>query len=248
MQKCLQLLKHIHAKTTIRQVYKITVAHYQLTSGLLPHGAWHNGSINCTHSFILPKEASFSAIHGNCHSDGTMIDSSWRMSWTYRYQSDRHCRSSMCTFFSKSPCYLISLIIVAPALSLWCYPAPVVQHMQHYQQNSSTLQWPQHPPPGPAAWCTRQNFISWMYLQPNSLRLQHALGPWHPTYQQDFQWWWQICPHTFVLFHYKQQWWAYLPACHYPTHVGYRNCSSPTLKPNETKPFSFNSKYTYHFY
>jgi len=40
-----------------------------------------------------------------------------------------------------------------------------------------------------------------------------------------------------VLFHYaNQKWWAYLPARHYPTHVGYRNCCSITTKPINTFP------------
>jgi len=122
-------------------------------------------------------------------------------------------------------------------ITVMIYPAPAAQHVQHYQQNMSTLQWPQNHHPGPAAWCAWRNFISWMYLQPNSFRLQHALGPWHPTHQQDFQWCWLICPHMFVLFHYdQQQWWAYLPACHYPTHIGYCNRCSPTLTPYETLP------------
>jgi len=34
MQKCLQLLKHIHTKTTIGKVYQVTHGHYQLMSGL----------------------------------------------------------------------------------------------------------------------------------------------------------------------------------------------------------------------
>jgi len=117
------------------------------------------------------------------------------------------------------------------------YPAPAAQHAQHYQQNMSTLHWPHNHPPGPAAWRTWRTFISWMYLQPNSFHVQHALSPWHPTYQQDYQWRWLICPRTYVLFHYdKQQWWAYLPVRYYPTHIGYRNCSSPTSMPHDTLP------------
>jgi len=34
VQKCLQILKHIRAKTTIGRAYEITLHHYQLTSGL----------------------------------------------------------------------------------------------------------------------------------------------------------------------------------------------------------------------
>jgi len=76
-----------------------------------------------------------------------------------------------------------------------------------------------------------------MYLQPNSFHLQHALGSWLPMYQQDYQWQWQLCPHTQVLFHYEQQqWWAYMPTHCYPTHIGYCNQCSPTLAPVATVP------------
>jgi len=97
-------------------------------------------------------------------------------------------------------------------LSVMLYPAPAAHYDRHYQQNYSTLQWPRQHPLGPAAWRAWRNFMSWMYLQPDTFRLQHPLGHWLPTYQQDRLWRWQICPHTFVLFHYdNQQWWAYLP-------------------------------------
>jgi len=122
-------------------------------------------------------------------------------------------------------------------LSVMLYPAPAAHYERHYQQNHSTLQWPHHHPPGPAAWRAWRNFISWMYLQPDSFRLQHPLGHWLPTYQQDCLWRWQICPYTLVLFHYdNQKWWAYLPTRHYPTHVGYRNRCSITTKPTNTLP------------
>jgi len=102
-------------------------------------------------------------------------------------------------------------------------PVPEVQHKQYYHQNTSTLQWPHSHPPRPAAWCAWCRFVTWMHLQPNSFWLQHALGRWLPKYQQDYQWRWQICPYTKVLFHYdQQQWWAYLPVRCYPTHIGYR--------------------------
>jgi len=110
------------------------------------------------------------------------------------------------------------------------YPAPPAKHNQYYYQNSSTLQWPQQHPPGPAAWKTWQQFITWMYFQPNTFQLQHRLGPWLPEYQLDYQWAWQICPHMHVLFcHDDHSWWAYLPERWYPTHTGYCNQCSPTM-------------------
>jgi len=117
------------------------------------------------------------------------------------------------------------------------YPVPAIQYDQYYCQNTSTLQWPTSHPPGPAAWRTWRNFITWMHLQPDSYRLQYPLGRWLPTYQQDYQWGWQICPRTKVLFHYdQQQWWAYLPVRYYHTHIGYRNRCSPTSAPTLTVP------------
>jgi len=76
-----------------------------------------------------------------------------------------------------------------------------------------------------------------MYLQPNTLRLQHCLRPWLPAYQLDYQWTWQICPHTHVLFcHDDHGWWAYLPERWYPTHTGCHNRCSPTSEPFGTVP------------
>jgi len=116
-------------------------------------------------------------------------------------------------------------------------PVPAAQSEQHYRQNTSTLQWPHSHPPGPAAWRAWHEFITWRCLQPNSFRLQHPLGRWLPQYQQDYQWQWQICPHTKVLFHYAQhQWWAYMPVRYYPTHIGYRNRCSPTSTPTMAVP------------
>jgi len=123
---------------------------------------------------------------------------------------------------------------VIPAM---LYPAPQAIHLQHYHQNSSLFQWPYQHPPRPAVWNTWQQFISWMYLQLDSWHLQHPLGHWLPEYTLDYQWKWQICPRTHVLFHQEnQQWWAYLPACWYPTHTSYRNQCSLTSTPAGTVP------------
>jgi len=116
-------------------------------------------------------------------------------------------------------------------------PAPAAQYEQHYCQNTSTLQWPCSHPPGLAPWHAWREFITWWYLQPNSFRLQHPLGRWLPQYQQDYQWRWQICPQTKVLFHYdQQQWWAYMPEQYYYMHIGYHNHCSPTSAPPTTVP------------
>jgi len=123
------------------------------------------------------------------------------------------------------------------AILAMLYLAPAAQHDQHYWQNYSTLQWPSTHPPGPAAWHAWCAFITWMYLQPNSMHLQCPSGNWLPTYDQDYQWSWLVCPCTKVLFHYaNQQWWAYLPARQYPTHIGYCNRCSPTSKPSHIVP------------
>ncbi len=92
------------------------------------------------------------------------------------------------------------------------YPVPAATHNQHYRQNTSTLTWPNHHTPGPAAWKAWRQFITWMYLTSNSHHLQRPLGHWLPTYHCDYQWGWQICPHTYVLFHFhEKQWWAHMP-------------------------------------
>jgi len=91
--------------------------------------------------------------------------------------------------------------------------------------------------PGPAAWRAWREFITWRYLQHNSNRLQSPLGRWLPQYQQDYQWRWQVCRQTKVLFHYdRQQWWAYMPERFYHTHIGYRNRCSPTSAPTTALP------------
>jgi len=118
-------------------------------------------------------------------------------------------------------------------LPVMIHPAPATQYEQHYRQNTSMLQWPRSHPPGPAAWRTWREFIIWQYLQPNSFRL----GCWLQQYQQDYQWRWQICPQTKVLFHHdQQQWWAYMPEQYYETHIRYRNRCSPTSIPHKTVP------------
>jgi len=117
------------------------------------------------------------------------------------------------------------------------YSSPAAHHTQNYTINTGTLQWPWCHPPGLAAWKQWQAFISWMYLNHNSMCLQTPLGEWLPEYCQDYQWGWQICPHTYILFHYSdQQCWAYMPAQYYPTHVGYCQWCSPTSTREKTVP------------
>jgi len=117
------------------------------------------------------------------------------------------------------------------------YPAPQTQHNQYYQQNISTLQWPKQTLPGPAAWKQWREFISWAYLQPDSMHLQQPLGQWLPSYNQDFEWKWQVFPWSYYLFHYQEgQWWAFSPVRHYHTHVGYSRHPSPTSIPTGTVP------------
>jgi len=123
---------------------------------------------------------------------------------------------------------------VIPAM---LYLALAAQHDQHYRQNYSTLQWPRTHLPGLVTWRAWCAFITWMYLQPNSMCLQYPLGSWLPTYDHDYQWSWLICPCMKVLFHYaSQQWWAYIPARQYPTHIGYCNQCSPTSSPSHVVP------------
>ena len=76
-----------------------------------------------------------------------------------------------------------------------------------------------------------------MYLTPNSYHLQQPLGCWLPDYHCDYHWGWQICPYMFVLFHFHEnQWWAHMPVCYYPTHIGYCTQRSPTSPPSGTVP------------
>jgi len=113
------------------------------------------------------------------------------------------------------------------------YPEPYHQH-QYFTM--ATLS-----PPGPAAWKQWQAFISWMHLTHNTMQLQRPLKDWLPSYQQDYQWGWQFCPCTNILFQYSDhQWWAYLPAQHYPTHIGYCHQCSPTSTPLNTVPGSYS--------
>jgi len=239
MQKCLQILKHICATTMIRQVYKITLTHYQLISGLscsiledmLPF-PWSMAQwVDQLHAFLYTIQGHI-LLHSPWHPPSHCIKDWFIMEDVLNMQVPKWQALQLQHVHIFLQVTMLSDIVnhcstdVIPAI---LHKALAAQHVQHYQQNTSALQWPQYHPPGLAAWHAWRTFISWMYLQPNSFWLQHALGSWLPMYQQDFQWQWQICPNMLVLFHYdQQQWWAYMPACHYPTHIGYCNCCSPT--------------------
>ncbi len=93
--------------------------------------------------------------------------------------------------------------------------------------------------PSPLAWKQWHTFISWQYLQPNSMWLQQPLGPWLPTYTTDFTWRWQACPKSFYLFHYLDgTWWSFSLTQYYTTHVGYKRHPSPTSPPTGTVPMT----------
>jgi len=91
------------------------------------------------------------------------------------------------------------------------YPTPAIHHLQHYNQSSSTLHWPQQHPPAPATWKALRQFIACMYLQPNSMRLQHRIGWWLSMVLEDVS-------HTYILFHYEDQQWCILAHPEYDTH------------------------------
>jgi len=247
VQKCLQILKHLRAKTTISQVYEITLNHYQLTSGL------SQPILEDTRPILWSTARWVNQLREYLHTIKGQIR--LRNPWhpPARREHDRHIMDDVLHLqVSKRQALQIQhvrLFLRVTTLSdivdhrgthvipAMIYPVPAAQYDQHYRQNASTMQWPTSHPPGPAAWRTWRTFITWMYLQPDSYRLQHPLGRWLPTYQQDYQWRWRICPRTQVLFHYdQQQWWAYLPVRHYHTHIGYRNRCSLTSAPILTVP------------
>ncbi len=109
------------------------------------------------------------------------------------------------------------------------YPAPCTHHDQYYHQNASTLNWYQQSMPSPGAWKKWCDFISWQYLQPNSMRLHQPLKHWLPSYDKDFTWQWQVCPKLHYLFYYQDgTWWSFSLTRYYDTHVGYKQHPSPT--------------------
>jgi len=84
----------------------------------------------------------------------------------------------------------------------------------------SSLQWPQQLATGPAAWKQCQNFISWNYLQPNSMLLMQPLGPWLPTYNKDFSLEVVGMPKSLYSFYQLDgQWLAFSPVQKYNTHI-----------------------------
>jgi len=247
VQKCLQVIKHLRAHTTIGRIYDTTITHSQLMSGLSRSILVDTRPLPWSSARWIDQLRDFLCTIQGC------ID--LRQPWIPppRREHDRFIMDDVLHLHIPKHQAIqiqhVQLFLRVNSLSditdhcgthiipAMLHLAPVAQHDQHYKQNHSTLQWPHTHQPGPAAWRAWSQFITWMYLQPNSMRLQHPLGSWLPTYDRDYQWNWLICPHTKVLFHYaSQQWWAYLPVRQYPTHIGYHNRCSPTSNPGHMVP------------
>jgi len=238
-------MKHLRANTTVGQVYATTLNHYQLMSGLSQPILEDTRPIHwSTARWVDQLRAFLHGIKSTIHIHNPWLPTARRehdhfiMDDVLHVQVPRRQALQIQHVRLFLNVTVLSEIVdhrgthVLPAM---IHPAPAAQHEQHYRQNTSTLLWPRSHPPGPAAWRAWREFITWRYLQHNSYRLQHPLGKWLPQYQQDYQWRWQICPQTKVLFHYAwQQWWAYLPERFYHTHIGYRNRCSPTSAPSQT--------------
>jgi len=182
----------------IGQVYQISLAHYQLTAGIAQPILEDTCPIPWSSARWIDQLRAF--LH---HTQGSIsLHDPWKPQlW---WDNDHFIMEDVlnvhvpkqqalqiqhiCIFLKVNTLSDIVNHRGTSVITVMLYPAPAAHHVQHYQKNMSTIQWPQTHPPSPAVWHAWQTFILWMYLQPNSFQLQQALGPWRPTYQQDYQW------------------------------------------------------------
>jgi len=104
--------------------------------------------------------------------------------------------------------------------------------------NCSTLDWPMQLKPGPTAWKKWKEIILWMYAKPAEMTLTDSLGPWLPTYNQDYEWAWQFHEPTQHLYHHHRHvWYEYNNPRQRLNAITYQHeCQPRANLPPDTKP------------
>jgi len=162
LQKCIQILKHIRANTTIGHAYKITLNHYQLMSGLSQPILEDTRPLHwSTARWVNQLRAFLHGIKGQIHLCRPWLPTARRENDRFIMDDVLHVQvprkqalqiQHIRLFLNVT---VLSEIVdhrgthIIPAM---IHPVPAAQYDQHYRQNTSTLQWPRSHPPGPAAW------------------------------------------------------------------------------------------------
>jgi len=118
------------------------------------------------------------------------------------------------------------------------YTRPVL-HNPYQSHSGSTLLWPVQPAPRPNTWNTWKEILSVMYLKPNSYQLSQPLGEWNMHCDKNYQWTWQMCTRSNMLFHWNNRSWiAFHQHVCTPTILKYKLYTSSTLAPQNMVPIT----------
>jgi len=107
---------------------------------------------------------------------------------------------------------------------------------------SSIISFEQEHPPvtlssTPSAWKRWRKLLTWLYFVPDTYQLQQLFDLWLPDYNLNYQWEWQICPCTVILFQYHWSMAHLFPILtHHHNYLDYCYQANPIMIPHCTIP------------
>jgi len=245
VQKCLQLVKQMRAGTSMGQVSKIILEHYQLMAGLLMP------VLKDTRRLLWSNSTWFDTVRQYLHGiNGKIVmDSPWlpiqRRVHNWYIMEDLLTLNlpSAKTNQVQSVCLFLQVTVLSeitnhcgmhllPRALRQCRPTP---NNPYTAQNQNCLLWPYQPAPSPSAWQTWNEILGVLYLKANSYALNQPLGEWTTAYNKDYNWVWQICPRLQILFHlHNGRWIAFTQQQQFDMHIRYQLYNSAANVPHST--------------
>jgi len=248
LQKCLQLIKHLHACTSTGTIYQILLEQYQIQAGIKDHALINTEPLPwCTAPWTKTMWWFLHQIGGQIWLENPWIQHPHRAN--DKFIIDKLLKQNL------NPKKLQALNNVQIALkvttvaeitlhtreqliaALLKQPMPPANKQMAQNPNHSTLCWPKAANPTAQQWRLWSKIIWHTFAKTGSLNLQYPLGPWIAHYNTNYEWTWCICTTTYNLYHNSQQGWvAYWPDMLQWTYICDTHQNTPPTAPIPDTP------------